>query len=445
MDRSFFNEPNDHCVTRLIQTAESRTIIVTEDIYDQRGVKLLARGHAINGSIREKLLARTLKKPLEGSLAADDGLRSEQIGVLAQQVLAEHSTIAQLAGSHQARIIQLLSAQHLTGPTQLLMTATATGDPGGLRHAVVTAIICASLALHLRLTETVVAGAVTSGLFHDLGEFYVDPGALGNERDLNFEQWKKVAVHPRIGALLLSELSGYPAFISRAVLEHHERLDGSGYPGGVSGGATSELGQILMVAEVLAAVLPRRQNPQASALLAMRLVPGQFASQLIAVLTSVFDERADSAPAALDLAGLKTAANDIDTRLRSCSVEARRLCGERNLSDPQKLLAEQARELCARLIASLHSTGVMPLLDQASAADTADPTIALELQVVTMELKWRMRALARHIALAANIGDHSESALGPLVTKLYGSASLCSSGGDDDPHAKQRSDSRAAA
>jgi HD-GYP domain-containing protein (c-di-GMP phosphodiesterase class II) len=444
MDRSFFNQTNDHCINHLIETSETRPITVGEDIYDQKGVKLLARGQSIGRPTRERLLARTLRKPLEASLHIDEGLRGEQLGEMARQMFAEHPTIAALAAPYQEQIADLLGAQQLSGPTQLLMTAIAERDPGSLLHSVITAAISASLALRLRLTETVVVGAVTSGLLHDLGEFYVDPAVLGNEQDLRFDQWTKVAVHPQIGALFLSEFSDLPAFISRAVQEHHERLDGSGYPAGVSGGGMSELGQILMVAEVLAAVLPRRQNPQASALLAMRLVPGQFASQLIATLSSVFDERAESSPPSLDLQELKTAAQDINTRLRFSSVESRRLSGDRALSAPHKLLAEQSRELCARLIASLHSTGVVPLLEQASTEDIADPTIALELQVVTTELKWRMRALARHIALAANIGDRSDSALSPLVAELYGSATLCTSG-DDDPNSAHRTDRRAEA
>lgn len=445
MDRSFFNQPNDHCVNRLVRTSESRSIVATEDIYDQKGMKLLARGTSISGALRERLIARTLRKPLETSLQAEQGLNPRQLVDMATRLFAEQSTIATLAGPYQETIIDFLGRQKLGGPSQLLMTAVAERDPDSLFHAVVTATIAGSLALQLRLTETVVGGAITAGLLHDIGEFYVDPMVLGNERDLSFDQWKKVAVHPRIGALLLTEFSDYPGFIARAVSEHHERLDGSGYPAGTSGGAMSELGQILMVAEVLAAVLPRRQNPQASALLAMRLVPGQFASQLVAILAGLFDERADSAPPPMDLEELKSTAHDIDTRLRASSIEARRLCADRSLSNAQNLLAEQAREVCARLIGSLHSTGVIPLLDQGSATDIADPTIALELQLATTELKWRMRALARHIALAGNVGDRMNSALCPLLEKLYGSASLCSSNDDECPNRAHRADDRAAA
>lgn len=445
MDRTFFNQTNDHCVTRLLQTSETRSIVVTEDIYDHKGVKLLARGTAVTATLRERLIARTLRKPLETSLQAEQGLRPHQLTEIATRLFADQPTIATLAGPYRETIADFLSRQKITGPSQLLMTAVAEKDPDSLLHAVITATIAGSLASRLRLTETVVGGAITAGLLHDIGEFYVDPMVLGNERDLSFAQWKKVAVHPRIGALLLSELSDYPAFIARGVSEHHERLDGSGYPAGVSGGAMSELGQILMVAEVLAAVLPRRQNPQASALLAMRVVPGQFASQLVATLAGLFDERADTLPPGMDLEELKTAAHDIDTRLRAASIEARRLSSENGVSDADKLLAEQARELCARLIASLHSTGVIPLLDQGASDDIGDPTIALELQVTTTELKWRMRALARHIALSGNVGDRPNSALCPLLEKLYGSASLCSGGDSDGNDAHRSANQRAAA
>ncbi|MFX9089593.1 hypothetical protein ABTN55_21215, partial [Acinetobacter baumannii] len=76
-------------------------------------------------------------------------------------------------------IADFIGRQKLTGPSQLLMTAVAEKDPDSLLHAVVTASIAGSLALRPRLTETVVGGAITAGLLHDIGEFYVDPGVLG--------------------------------------------------------------------------------------------------------------------------------------------------------------------------------------------------------------------------------------------------------------------------
>ncbi|MFX8677031.1 hypothetical protein ABTM32_23715, partial [Acinetobacter baumannii] len=76
---------------------------------------------------------------------------------------AEQPTIATLAGPHHETIADFIGRQKLTGPSQLLMTAVAEKDPDSLLHAVVTASIAGSLALRLRLTETVVGGAITAG------------------------------------------------------------------------------------------------------------------------------------------------------------------------------------------------------------------------------------------------------------------------------------------
>ncbi len=56
-------------------------------------------------------------------------------------------------------------------------------------------------------------------------------------------------VHPHIGQLLLTQLTDYPKDIARAVAEHHERLDGSGYPHRLTGDKMSTLGKLLAATE----------------------------------------------------------------------------------------------------------------------------------------------------------------------------------------------------
>jgi HD-GYP domain-containing protein (c-di-GMP phosphodiesterase class II) len=75
--------------------------------------------------------------------------------------------------------------------------------------------------------------AMLAGLLHDLGEMYIDPrhGEADADRALDFASYQQLVVHPHVGHLLLSQLTNYPASRWRApIAEHHERLDGSGYP-----------------------------------------------------------------------------------------------------------------------------------------------------------------------------------------------------------------------
>ncbi len=70
-----------------------------------------------------------------------------------------------------------------------------------------------------------------AGLLHDIGKLYV-PEAVLNKRDaLCEEDWWLLQRHPQLGADHLKSYDGVDSLIPRIALEHHERLDGSGYPG----------------------------------------------------------------------------------------------------------------------------------------------------------------------------------------------------------------------
>jgi hypothetical protein len=83
-------------------------------------------------------------------------------------------------------------------------------------------------------------------------------------------------VHPHVGKMLLSQLTNYPPALARAMAEHHERLDGSGYPHALKRDDVSPLGRLLAVTEATLAVMRGEQPCLARASVALRVVPGEF-------------------------------------------------------------------------------------------------------------------------------------------------------------------------
>ena len=75
--------------------------------------------------------------------------------------------------------------------------------------------------------------ASTAGLLHDIGKFAL-PDRILHADDLPDEDWARVRRHPQDGATLVGRLDGYGP-VADAILYHHERVDGSGYPAGLIG------------------------------------------------------------------------------------------------------------------------------------------------------------------------------------------------------------------
>lgn len=136
--------------------------------------------------------------------------------------------------------------------------------------------------------ERLVIQAMTAGLLHDVGEMYISPeyGEADATRTLDVHTYRQLVVHPHIGQLLLTQLTDYPKDVVRAVAEHHERLDGSGYPHMLAGERLSPLGKLLSATEEGLAALRQPGATLHHASVALRVVPGEFDEHLAGPLAA---------------------------------------------------------------------------------------------------------------------------------------------------------------
>jgi putative nucleotidyltransferase with HDIG domain len=97
----------------------------------------------------------------------------------------------------------------------------------------------------------------TGGLVHDIGKLSVPNSILRKPGALSTAEFAVVQRHAEIGSRMLGDL-GFSSAVSRLVLDHHERLDGSGYPRGRTGPMISLEARILAVCDVYDALISNR-------------------------------------------------------------------------------------------------------------------------------------------------------------------------------------------
>ncbi|MBN2144421.1 MAG: HD domain-containing protein, partial [Candidatus Aureabacteria bacterium] len=90
-----------------------------------------------------------------------------------------------------------------------------------------------------------------------IGKIYVPAEILSKPSKLNDLEMNIVKLHPEIGHEILSSIE-FPWPITRIILEHHERIDGSGYPRGIKGRDMLLESKILSVADVVEAMASHR-------------------------------------------------------------------------------------------------------------------------------------------------------------------------------------------
>lgn len=127
-----------------------------------------------------------------------------------------------------------------------------------LEHSVNVAVLMGVLARHLGYGGETLAQLVTGALLHDIGKIRVADDILHKTDRLEVEEWEEMKRHVDYGREVLEQTPGiYPAAIAICA-QHHERLDGSGYPAGLSAEKISHFGKMAAVVDVYDAITADR-------------------------------------------------------------------------------------------------------------------------------------------------------------------------------------------
>ena len=97
-----------------------------------------------------------------------------------------------------------------------------------------------------------------AGMLHDIGKARVPLAILEKPGRLSDGEMSVMKKHPQFGFDALGRAAGLPAEMLDMVIHHHEYLDGSGYPHGLSGGEISDLVRMITIADVFGALIERR-------------------------------------------------------------------------------------------------------------------------------------------------------------------------------------------
>jgi putative nucleotidyltransferase with HDIG domain len=224
-------------------------------------------------------LVRTARMVAAGDLTVRSGvITGDEIGILA-------SSFDDMTAK--------LQRQHLS-TVRALTSAIDARDPYTMGHSVRVGQLAMMLGRRLGMPETRLARLEIGGYLHDIGKIGIRDAVLLKPGRLTPEERTIIEDHPRIGMAIL-EAVDLPPEVIRFVQDHHERLDGSGYPRGLRDDEVSIQARIAAVSDMYDAVTSERPYrdpmPPGEALDLLRSEQGRFLDpRVIDALSKVLEE-----------------------------------------------------------------------------------------------------------------------------------------------------------
>lgn len=186
------------------------------------------------------------RKALEGSISAFNGVARD----LAAGKPPAMGPVTDACSS----LIEVIAQEEL-GP---LLEKIRNHDNFTYVHSMRFSAFMGLFAKSIGLPKALQVQVASGGLLHDMGMMTIPPYVLNKQETLTQAEWKQVRNHVAVGQKLLQAIGSVGKGIEIIITQHHERLDGSGYPNGLKGPQLNELARMAGIIDVFCALTDRR-------------------------------------------------------------------------------------------------------------------------------------------------------------------------------------------
>jgi HD-GYP domain-containing protein (c-di-GMP phosphodiesterase class II) len=382
------------------ELGRTRQVVTSQPIFNAQGVKLLEGGATVDQGLYERLVSHRLSRPLDECVEAEPAVDARLLREAALAAIERWPFFARMAPAGRTREIVLasLAAVPLPKPIGLHLMLAHDTRPALFAHSILMALLCAHLAREGGAPLHDITSAAAAGLLHDMGMLHIDPGLLDSDERLTGDRLKPVYVHPLTASMLIGRFTDYSKEIVRAVIEHHEYLDGSGYPRGLVGNAISPLGRMLSLAEVVTAMFDgEREHPEQRVSLLLRINPRRYDAALVPSIHRLLraaptPEAGAGGPPEHSIARLLRLADEL-ARWRATSEGL-----SRELSGAHAALLQSLDQQNETLQRMLYEAGITRDQLGALGSDLGDDgAVGVELWALAEELRWQLHAAANQL------------------------------------------------
>jgi len=244
--------------------------IIASDVYTSSGVFIVPARTAFNEYIRMKLESLNVRQieiyDWAGSSKVSSGSDDENLkrdycekvniikSVFLDIAAGRELNLAIIASIAESIYSEIYSNYDLAKCISFVKDA----DKYTYTHCLNVSIYCMFIAKWLKMNDNEIKDVIKSGLLHDIGKAKIPQYILNKCGPLDDDEFEIMKKHPELGYELIYPISSIGDKIKKAVLMHHERENGSGYPMGLHSEEIEQYAKIVAIADIYDALTTKR-------------------------------------------------------------------------------------------------------------------------------------------------------------------------------------------
>jgi len=249
--------------------------VLAEDLFTASGKILLRAGRTLTTNLISKInenniftvYINDIHSDHEVNRVVEQSLRVKGIQLIKElftaaaedeEILSLHNELSQFADD----VLYEMSA---VKENQIEYTDIKNVDDYIYSSALNVAIIATLIAWDLSYNREMIKQIFLGGIYHDIGIAFLEPDVVQKNKELTLEEKKMILMHPHSGHRFVKEKAFISAYVKAMTLQHHERIDGNGYPNRVKGDQINMVAQIVGIADVYDAMTSDRPYRRAVA------------------------------------------------------------------------------------------------------------------------------------------------------------------------------------